>query len=157
MTLEEAIIEVTLSAQTDQFPTLTPDQVSALVVKNQRATVWVPETEYKIGDVVQPTAPNGHFYKCVKAGSSQPVEPRWSLRTGQENLDDFLTGLVWKECGVDLDGNLYNTRNAIHEAWMMKAAMSAKDFDVSIDNQKWNRSQIYDHCLEMARAWSPFD
>lgn len=155
MTLEEAIAEVTLSAQTDQFPTLTPEQVSALVVKNQRATIWTAETEYKIGDSVQPIVPNGHFYKCTVRGISSAVEPTWTKREKGEVVDSL--SLVWVECGLDLDGNLYNTRNAIHDAWMLKASMSAKDFDVSIDQQKWNRSQIYEHCLEMARAWSPFD
>lgn len=155
MTLEEAINEVTLSAQTDQFPNLSPEQVSALVEKNMRATVWTAAHEYKIGDVVQPTTPNGHFYKCAIGGISSFVEPTWTLRENGEVVDSL--SLVWRECGVDLNGNLYNTRNAIHDAWMMKASMAAKDFDVSIDNQKWNRSQIYDHCLEMARAWSPFD
>lgn len=155
MTLEEAIGEVTLSAQTDQFPDLTPEQVEALVVKNQRATIWTAETEYKIGDVVQPTAPNGHFYKCAIRGTSSAVEPSWTKREKGEVVDSL--SLVWVECGLDSDGNIYNTRNAIFDAWMLKASMSAKDFDVSIDQQKWNRSQIYAHCLEMARAYSPFD
>ena len=155
MILEEAIAEVTFYAQTAEFPTLTPEQVSALVVKNQRATVWAPETAYKIGDVVQPIVPNGHFYKCKTAGASGESEPVWTLLESRTVVEN--SGVVWVECGLDLDGNLYNTRNAIHDAWMLKASMSAKDFDVSIDQQKWNRSQIYEHCLEMARAWSPFD
>jgi len=155
MTLEQAIAEVTFYAQTDQFPALTPEQVEALVVKNQRATVWAAGRKYKIGDIVQPTVPNGHFYKRIIAGLSPAGEPVWTKRenwTVYEGVE-----LPWVECGQDLDGNLYNTRNAIHDAWMIKASMSAKDFDVSIDGQKWTRSQIYDHCLEMARAWSPFD
>jgi hypothetical protein len=48
-------------------------------------------------------------------------------------------------------------RNAIHDIWVLKAAMSAKEFDVSIDQQKWNRSQIHDHCLAMAQKFMPFD
>lgn len=155
MTLEEAIADVTLSAQTDQFPALTPEQVTALVAKNMRATVWTADKTYRLGDKVQPTEPNGHFYKCVEIGTSGAAEPVWTRRYA-DTVRDGVT-LVWEECGEDLDGNLYNTRNAIHDAWMIKASLSAKDFDVSIDNQKWNRSQIYDHCLEMARAWSPFD
>jgi hypothetical protein len=155
MTLEEAIAEVTRSAQTASFPELTPQQVLDLVTKNQRATVWTAETAYKIGDKVQPLSPNGHFYKCVEIGFSAATEPVWTRRYA-DTVRDGVT-LVWEECGEDLDGNLYNTRNAIHDAWMLKASMSAKDFDVSIDQQKWNRSQIYEHCLEMARAYSPFD
>lgn len=155
MTLEEAIAEVTLSAQTDQFPALTAPQVEALVVKNMRAKAWVSNYAYKIGDRVRPTAPNGHFYKCRLSGTSGATEPVWALGESRVTFDG--ANLVWVEYGFDADGNLYNTRNAVHDAWMMKASMAAKDFDVSIDGQKWNRSQIYEHCLEMARAWSPFD
>lgn len=155
MTLEEAISEVTLSAQTDQYPALTPEQVSALVTKNMRATVWSANKTYKVGDKVQPTSPNGHFYKCRVPGASSSAEPSWTQRASGAVYDG--SDVVWFECEVDPDGNLYNTRNAIFDAWHLKASMTAKDFDVSIDNQKWNRSQIYAHCVEMAKAWSPFD
>ena len=155
MTLQEAIAEISLYAQTDAFPALSPEQVSDLAVKNMRARVWTASLLYLPGEKVQPTTRNGHFYKCIEPGISALAEPVWTLREKSQNRDALQ--LVWEECGLDLDGNLYNTRNAIHAAWLLKASIAARDFDVSIDNQKWNRSQIYAHCLEMARAWSPFD
>jgi hypothetical protein len=155
MTELEAIAEVTLNAQTDAFPALTSDQVMDLVRKNMRASVWTPNTEYKVGDVVQPTVPNGHFYRRIVAGQSPTGEPVWTLKTGWTLYEE--RKVVWVECGDDPDGNIYNTRNAIHSAWLLKASIVAKDFDVSIEGQKWNRSQIYQNCLEMAKAWSPFD
>ncbi len=155
MTLEQAIAEVTLNAQTDAFPNLSPEQVSDLVQKNRRATVWTAEFQYKIGDIVQPTVPNGHFYRRLINGLSPGREPVWAGRIESKVYEEGQ--IVWVECGWDADGNLYNTRNATHAAWLLKAAVAAKEFDVSIDQQKWTRSQIYEHCLEMARAWSPFD
>lgn len=155
MTLEEAISEVTLSAQADAFPSLTQPQVSDLVMKNQRATVWTAGKQYKIGDIAQPTIPNGHFYRRILAGLSPAGEPVWTLKENWTVYEG--NSVVWVECGIDLDGNLYNVRNAISAAWLLKASLAANQFDASIDNQKWHRSQIYEHCLEMARAWSPFD
>ncbi len=155
MTLEEAKAEVSASAQTDQFPNLTPEQVETLVVKNQRATVWTAGHAYKVGDKVQPTERNGFFYRCKISGLSATTEPNWA--DGKWNTVYDGSNVVWNKSEEDVDGNLYNVRNAIFDAWMLKASMAAKDFDISIDNQKWNRSQIYDHCMDMARAYSPFD
>ncbi len=155
MTEAEAIAEVSLSAQTDAFPSLTNQQVTDLVQKNQRASVWAANRQYKVGDVVQPTVPNGHFYRRIAAGLSPASEPIWTTRENWTVYEG--TSVVWVECGTDTDGNLYNTRNAVHDAWLLKASMAANQFDTAIDNQKWSRSQIYNHCLNMARVWSPFD
>lgn len=155
MTLEQVVAEITQNAQTDAFPSLTPEQVSALATKNMRAAIWTANHTYRIGEVVQPLMANGHFYKCIEFGTSSDIEPIWTRRY----LDTVRDGatLVWEESNSDSDGNLYNIRNATHDAWLLKASMAANQFDASIDGQKWNRSQIYEHCLEMARAWSPFD
>lgn len=155
MNLAEAVAFVILNAQTAAFPELTPQQVSGIVERNVRATAWTAGRQYKVGDVVRPTVPNGHFYRRIVAGLSPAGEPVWTLRAGYTVYEKGR--VVWEECGEDLDGNLYNTRNAVHDAWLLKASMAANQFDTSIDNQKWTRSQIYEHCINMARVWSPFD
>lgn len=156
MTEAEAIAYVTLNAQTDAFPCIETADVTAIVQRNIRATVWTVETAYNVGSRVQPTIPNGHFYECVQAGTSNSVEPTWSTRINSiwHELD---SDLIWKECALDVDGNLYNLRNAIHECWVLKASKAAREFDTSIDQQKWSRSQVYEHCLEMAKSFQPFD
>ena len=156
MTENEAIAYVQLHAQTAAFPAIDDALVTEIVNRHKRAEVWQSETEYNVGARVQPTTRNGHFYECVQAGTSAEEEPTWTTRQGS-CLFETNSDLMWEEIATDFDGNLYNTRGAIHECWTIKAAMSAKEFDISIDQQKWNRSQVHAHCLEMARAYAPFD
>jgi len=158
MTEEEAIALVTLKAQTDALPVIDAGEVEAIVRRNARAGVWTPETTYRVGQVVQPTQPNGHFYKCVANGTSDEVEPTWSYALRQNSqISEFASDLVWEECETDFDGNRFNLRNAIHECWVLKASMSAKDYDIKIGDQTWNRSQVHEHCKAMAQAYAPFD
>ena len=156
MTEAEAIAYVTRNAQTEAFPAIASETVEEIVNRHKRAEVWQAETAYSIGDRIQPTSPNGHFYECIQAGTSGEEEPTWTTRQGS-CLFETNSELKWEEIATDFDGNLYNTRAAIHECWVLKASMAASQFDISIDQQKWNRSQVYEHCLEMARAYAPFD
>lgn len=156
MTEAEAIAYVTLHAQTNEFPCIETSDVSAIVQRHRRAVVWAALASYKVGDKVQPTTPNGHFYECVAAGESDSQEPDWTTRENSI-FHEFATDLIWQECAIDVDGELYNLRNAIHECWTLKSAKSAGQFDISIDQQKWNRSQVHDHCLQMARSFYPID
>lgn len=155
MTEAEAIAYVMKKAQTEEFPVVPPDDVEEIVRLNMRARVWQPETAYKIGDKVQPLKVNGHFYKCVAAGTSGITAPTWNVRENSRTSDG--DALVWLECETDFDGSVYDTRTAIHELWLFKAGMASSQFDISIDQQKWNRSQIYDHCMEMARSFAPVE
>lgn len=155
MTEEEAIAYVKTKAQTEEFPVVPDEEVATIVRMNVRASVWSPAAAYAIGSRVQPTTPNGHFYEAIAAGTSGSEEPDWNTREGSLTRDGDT--LVWQECATDLDGNRYDLRSAIHEIWLFKAGIAANQFDVSIDNQKWNRSQIYDHCKEMARSFAPIE
>ena len=131
------------------------DDIEEIVRVNMRAKVWQAETAYKIGDKVQPTTPNGHFYRCIAVGESEAIAPTWNVRENSYTSDGDT--LLWQECETDFDGNLYDTRSAIHELWLYKAGLAANGFDISIDQQKWSRSQIYEHCMEMARSFAPVE
>jgi hypothetical protein len=41
------------------------------------ADAWVTGTIYSLGQIIQPTVPNGHSYKCTIAGTSAAPEPTW--------------------------------------------------------------------------------
>lgn len=155
MTEAEAIAYVKKKAQTAEFPVVPDQEVESIVQMNKRAEVWATATEYAIGAKVQPTTPNGHFYKVLQAGTSGATEPDWNTRENSRTYDGDT--LIWLEHETDFDGNLFDLRSAIHECWLYKTAIAANGFDVSIDQQKWNRSQIYDHCKEMAKAFSPIE
>jgi len=155
MTFEEAVTYVTKKAHTEEFPVVPSDDVEEIVRMNMRAKVWQPETAYKFGDKVQPTIPNGHFYRCRVNSASGVSEPIWDVREHSWTYDG--ENQIWQEVETDFDTNLYNTRTAIHECWLYKAGVAANQFDISIDQQKWTRSQIHDHCLKMAQSFAPIE
>ena len=62
------------------------------------AGVWVASTQYNLGDIVIPTSPNGHFYRCVTPGIGG-AEPPWPLPpTGSDTVYDVSTpgAAQWK-------------------------------------------------------------
>src|SRR5689334_16160115 len=68
----------------------------------RRAFYWEAETEYAVGDVVQPTTnPHGRRYICIQAGTSGAAEPeRWQNKAvssvGYTITDN---DVVWRENG----------------------------------------------------------
>ncbi len=58
-----------------------------------KAGIWIKTQPYAVGDIVIPTNPNGHFYRCITAGQSGPTEPTWPL-TDITATDSAVT---WKE------------------------------------------------------------
>lgn len=57
-----------------------------------RAGIWQSGTSYAAGDIVIPVNPNGHFYRCITAGTSGTSEPSWPL-TGSLIIND---GAQWR-------------------------------------------------------------
>lgn len=60
---------------------------------------WSASTAYGLNSVVQPTAPNGHFYKCIQAGTSGTAQPTFPTGTGQRVYD---AGVIWQEAGTSV-------------------------------------------------------
>lgn len=156
MTEADAINLVKLKAQTDAYPCLDDGAVTELVQKHKFAEVWQASHAYKPGDKVQPTGKNGHFYKCVKAGTSGLTEPNWLTSTAVR-VRDGGDSLSWEECAKDVDGNLFDTRSAIHEAWIIKTSKAVTEIDTKLDTNNFSRSQIYDHCYKEAQKYAPLD
>lgn len=57
---------------------------------------WSASTAYAIGDVVQPTSANGHYYRCTAAGTSGSTEPTWP--TNGSTVPDG--GATWQDVGA---------------------------------------------------------
>ncbi len=55
---------------------------------------WVASTVYSLNDRVKPTTPNGHYYKCTSAGTSDSSEPTWPTTSGSTVVDNTAT---WTE------------------------------------------------------------
>jgi len=48
---------------------------------------WSASTTHLVGDIVQPAAPNGHFYKYTQAGISGAAPPTFPLASGAQVAD----------------------------------------------------------------------
>ena len=57
-----------------------------------KAGIWIKTQPYAVGDIVIPTNPNGHFYRCIAAGTSDTSELSWPL-TGGSSISDG--GVRW--------------------------------------------------------------
>ncbi len=57
--------------------------------------LWLPDTDYQLGNVVQPDPPNGHAYVVITSGKSDGSAPSWPVGSG-ETVDET-SGLKWKE------------------------------------------------------------
>lgn len=56
------------------------------------APAWEAATAYAVGDIIQPTTPNAHFYKCTTAGISMPTtEPTFPTNGSAVTDDDDAT------------------------------------------------------------------
>lgn len=48
---------------------------------------WQASTLYEIGQVVEPTIPNGRRYECISSGVSGATEPTWSTTVGDNQTE----------------------------------------------------------------------
>jgi len=55
------------------------------------ATTWEASTAYAINVYVEPTTPNGFFYKCLAAGTSDSGEPTWPTTKEGTVVDNDIT------------------------------------------------------------------
>lgn len=63
----------------------------------QAVAAWQAVHNYALNEIVQPTSPNGHFYKVTTdLGSSGALEPTWPTN-GSTVVDD---GITWTDQGL---------------------------------------------------------
>ena len=67
-------------------------------------STWAASTAYSVGDYVIPTTPNGYFYVCTVAGTSDTSEPTWPATIDDTVVDNTVT---WK-CVATGWMNAYN-------------------------------------------------
>jgi hypothetical protein len=71
------------------------------ITATQLVAAWQATHDYALNDLVQPTVPNGHFYKVTAdAGSSAGSEPTWPTN-GTTVVDD---GITWTDQGLVPNG-----------------------------------------------------
>lgn len=75
-------LQTQTSPGTNQI-TLTPANISA---------VWQSAHAYTVGNLIQPTSPDGWVFKCTTAGTSSGSQPTWPLSVGSTVTDGTV---VW--------------------------------------------------------------
>lgn len=124
-----------------------------------RARYWAAETEYKVGDVIQPTTnKHGRRYVCIQAGTSGEAEPeRWQQKAvGRVGYTVTDNDVVWREDGPSY-ANVYDTRLAIHLAWRMKSGRASGYYNFGDSTQKFEVEKVRQHCDDEAQKWAPID
>lgn len=143
----------------DTAPALSSVEVTRLVRRSRRADrfgiqldlhpEWAASTAYAVGDKVYPTVRNGHVYEVTVAGTSDTSEPTWPLADDATVVD----GATFAEAGADPWLGTYDVNAAAAEGWRWKAAKVATSFTFSSDGQSFNRSDMVDACLAMAKTY----
>ncbi len=59
------------------------------------STVWAASTPYLLNALVRPATSNGHYYRCINAGTSDAAVPVW--KTDGTNTNDGTA--VWQDMG----------------------------------------------------------
>lgn len=62
--------------------------------------VWATAVTYLAGDLIQPTAANGHYYKCIQGGISAAGEPAFPLSSGAQVREASPSKIIWAEAGL---------------------------------------------------------
>jgi hypothetical protein len=84
---------------------------------------WVSGKSYILGQIIQPTSPNGRSYKCTTAGTSGGAQPSWPTTIYGTVVDGTA---IWTE-------NTYRVRFAQPLACAVAARIDFWDIDVKLE------------------------
>lgn len=143
ITLEDqALTRLKRLTQADSVPVIGPADLQDILSHCKRAELWVAETAYAVGAVVQPNTPNGHRYVCIIAGTSDDNEPTFTeWREGQTSDGD---DLVWEEAGSEYLC-LWDLTRAAYMVMDQKLNMATCAVDVKTGEMSKSASQIFTH------------
>lgn len=148
---EDALVKLRRNIQPDAQPSLTNDEVEALLDENQLANFWAANTEYVVNDVVMSATPNGHRYRCIIAGTSGATEPIWPT-DDRAKIGDGSTRLQWKEDGPDYS-NIFDIRAASYAGCKLHQQKAAPLHDIRSSASDYSHSQVFAHWGEMAKQF----
>lgn len=66
------------------------------------ATTWQASTVYALGDYVTPTTPNGYYYRCITAGTSDSTEPTWTT-SPRDIIDDNTVQWMCEDAATEFE------------------------------------------------------
>jgi hypothetical protein len=149
---EQAFEQFLLYAEPCCDPSIEGLELSILS-RHMRASIWLPNTAYVLGDVIQTYPRSGYRYGCIVSGSSgalvwpTPYTSSWSFTDGT---------VVWRECGSDYE-NVFDVRAAVHEAWTIKASRSSHLVTTATSGSSVQASLLHQQCRARAIEFAPLD
>ena len=138
-------------------PTLSPDEINDLMALARRPgpsgvdpdteIEWAPNMALVVGDYVVPPDRSGVRYLItVSDGAAGATEPSWPVPGASVAID----GVTYEGTADGAWTPTYDLHAAAAEGWRWKAGKIADRFDFSTDQQSFDKSQQFKHCMEMA-------
>ena len=144
----EAFAEVSAAVVPDENPVLTkgdgeePDpamELDAAILGAVRGVLWSASATFTYGQIVFPTARNGHRYKVVTAGTGDATEPTWPTGIGGQVSSGTV---IFEEAGGDYS-NIYNLRKAKYDALDRKVKKAMNENQYLQDSRGQASSYLY--------------
>ena len=152
MTEADALAELADLVAVDKYPKLPEEDLIRILNKTRRWTVWAAASVYEEGDRIVPTKRTGRQYRCIAGGTSGETEPIFG--SSRYAITDGVDGLRWSDAGP-ASRAAYDLIAAAQAAWTKKAALVAADHDFKDKDATYTKSQVYDHCVQMANSFVP--
>ena len=158
MTLEEAENWVKSRAATAQEPCLTDDDITDCINQNKRYEGWESAEAYSVGTLIVPSlhgtaAWNGRQYRCIESGTASTFSPIWPTNSNAHRGQIVRDGsTIWEDAG-EAFGNQWDVRGAVGSCWIIKAGRAAHEHSFKAEGQSFDRQQIFEHCVQMARQY----
>ena len=155
LTETQADNEVARMTQSDEYPTLTNDDLTLIVETNVRYSAWVANTAYSFGDIVVPVIQNGRLYECSTAGTTGDTNQFPEFYTAYGNGIRFVDATVtWVDAGP-ANTEKYDVRSAVRAGWILKAAKVANLINSKDGSQDIQLENLHKQCLTMAERYRP--
>jgi hypothetical protein len=151
----QAYNEVARMTQSDEYPTLTNDDLTLIVETNIRYNAWVANTTYQFGDIVVPVIQNGRTYECITAGTTGDTNQFPQFYTAYATGITFSDATVtWVDAGP-ANTEKYDVRSAVRAGWILKAAKVANLINSKDGSQDIQLENLHKQCLTMAERYRP--
>ncbi len=183
LSLTDALGIVTRQSQANVDPAVSPADVTDILTRSVRYTVWAANTLYAYGQRVTPSVGNGHLYRAVSQNLpgtlpiSGTTEPMWvaiplyatmsgayaSRPYGRDSphasgyyLPDG--GVIWQEDGP-APSEMYDVRSATYQVLLEKMALVSGDYQFRVGGREGveeHPQMVIDNLLKLAAKYAPF-
>ena len=158
MTKEQAIEQLAMNIQANNYPSLSSSELNTLIDKFKRWNVWTANTAYSVGAIVVSPTYNGRRYECVKPGTSgtqTTIFPESSYGVYNGVYGDG-PDIFWRDIGP-ATVEQYDVMSASRAGWLLKASKVSHLIGTKDGQQDIQSQELQKHFLEMANKYRPME